>query len=59
MTSKLRITDVWLHGCQVVQDGRIATLDEAELVGQVRAPTRGWWVWAGALCRPVSVTAVL
>jgi hypothetical protein len=47
-----------MHGRQVVQVGSIAT-DEAEIVGEVRALARGWRVFAGALGRPVSVTAVL
>jgi 5-methylthioadenosine/S-adenosylhomocysteine deaminase len=36
------ITDVWVHGRRVVQDGRITTVDEAELLGEVRALTREW-----------------
>jgi len=38
------ITDVWVHGRPVVRHGRIATLDEAELLGEVRALTRDWRV---------------
>ena len=36
------ITDVWAHGRRVVRDGRLVTLDEAELLGEVRALTRDW-----------------
>jgi 5-methylthioadenosine/S-adenosylhomocysteine deaminase len=36
------ITDVWVHGRHVVRDGRLATLDEAALLAEVRALTRGW-----------------
>jgi 5-methylthioadenosine/S-adenosylhomocysteine deaminase len=38
------ITDVWVHGRPVVRDGRLASLDEAELLGEVRALTRDWGV---------------
>jgi hypothetical protein len=38
------ITDVWVYGRHVVRDGRLATLDEAELLGEVRALTREWGV---------------
>src|SRR5262249_14490372 len=36
------ITDVRVHGRQVVREGRLASLDETELLGEVRALTRGW-----------------
>jgi hypothetical protein len=36
------ITDVWVHGRQVVKDQRLATLDQRELVARVSALTRGW-----------------
>jgi 5-methylthioadenosine/S-adenosylhomocysteine deaminase len=36
------ITDVWVHGRRVVADGRLATLDEARLLAEVRALTRDW-----------------
>ena len=36
------ITDTWVHGRRVVRDGRLVTLDEAELLGEVRALTRDW-----------------
>jgi len=36
------ITDVWVHGRQVVKDQRLATLDQRELVARVAALTRGW-----------------
>jgi 5-methylthioadenosine/S-adenosylhomocysteine deaminase len=36
------ITDVWVHGRHVVREGRITTVDEPELLGEVRALTRDW-----------------
>lgn len=36
------ITDVWVHGRRVVEGGRITTLDETELLRDVRDLTRGW-----------------
>jgi 5-methylthioadenosine/S-adenosylhomocysteine deaminase len=36
------ITDVWVHGRRVVEDGRLRTVDEAALLAEVRALTRGW-----------------
>jgi 5-methylthioadenosine/S-adenosylhomocysteine deaminase len=36
------VTDVWVHGRQVVESGRLATLDERELLARVRELTRGW-----------------
>jgi 5-methylthioadenosine/S-adenosylhomocysteine deaminase len=36
------ISDVWVHGRRVVQDGRLTTLDEAALLADVRALTRDW-----------------
>jgi 5-methylthioadenosine/S-adenosylhomocysteine deaminase len=36
------ITDVWVHGRPVVQGGRLATLDEAGLLAEVRGLTRDW-----------------
>jgi 5-methylthioadenosine/S-adenosylhomocysteine deaminase len=36
------VTDVWVHGRHVVRDGRIATLDESELLRDVRDLTHGW-----------------
>lgn len=36
------VTDVWVHGRHVVTDGRLATLDERELVARVAALTKGW-----------------
>ena len=36
------ITDVWVHGRRVVKDGRVSTLDEADLLREVRALTRDW-----------------
>jgi len=36
------ITDVWVHGRHVVEGGRITTVDETELLRDVRDLTRGW-----------------
>ena len=36
------ISDVWVHGRPVVRDGRLVTIDETELLGEVRALTRDW-----------------
>jgi 5-methylthioadenosine/S-adenosylhomocysteine deaminase len=36
------IADVWVHGRRVVEDGRLRTVDEAALLAEVRALTRGW-----------------
>jgi 5-methylthioadenosine/S-adenosylhomocysteine deaminase len=36
------VTDVWVHGRRVVDQGRLATLDEGELLGRVRELTRDW-----------------
>ena len=36
------ITDVWVHGRQVVKDQRLATLDQGALMERVRTLTRGW-----------------
>ena len=38
------VTDVWVHGRHVVAGGRLATLDEAELVARVAALTKGWTI---------------
>ena len=38
------ITDVWVHGHPVVRDGRLATLDQDDLLARVRALTRDWRV---------------
>jgi hypothetical protein len=36
------VTDVWVHGRRIVQDKRLATLDQDDLVARVAALTRGW-----------------
>jgi 5-methylthioadenosine/S-adenosylhomocysteine deaminase len=36
------ITDVWVHGRQVVKGQRLTTLDQDSLMERVRALTRGW-----------------
>jgi len=38
------VTDVWVHGRRVVEAGRLATVDEQELLARVRELTRGWRV---------------
>jgi 5-methylthioadenosine/S-adenosylhomocysteine deaminase len=38
------LTDVWVHGRRVVEAGRLATVDETELLARVRELTRGWRV---------------
>ena len=38
------ITDVWVHGQHVIRGGRLATLDQADLLARVRALTRDWRV---------------
>lgn len=38
------VTDVWVHGRQVIRGGRLATLDQDELLGRVRDLTRDWRV---------------
>jgi len=38
------VTDVWVHGRRVVESGRLATVDEPELLARVRELTRGWRV---------------
>jgi len=38
------VTDVWVHGRRVVEAGRLATVDEPELLARVRELTRGWRV---------------
>ena len=36
------VTDVWVHGRLIVQDRRLATLDQETLMARVAALTRGW-----------------
>jgi 5-methylthioadenosine/S-adenosylhomocysteine deaminase len=36
------ITDVWVHGRRVVDNGRLITLDADELLARVRELTKGW-----------------
>jgi 5-methylthioadenosine/S-adenosylhomocysteine deaminase len=36
------VTDVWVHGRQVVANGRLATMDQAGLIARVREVTKGW-----------------
>jgi 5-methylthioadenosine/S-adenosylhomocysteine deaminase len=36
------VTDVWVHGRRVVEQGRLTTTSEDDLVARVAALTRGW-----------------
>jgi 5-methylthioadenosine/S-adenosylhomocysteine deaminase len=36
------ISDVWVHGRRVVENRRLTTVSEADLVARVNALTRGW-----------------
>ena len=36
------VTDVWVHGRQVVRQQRLTTLDQGELMERVRRLTREW-----------------
>ncbi len=36
------VTDVWVHGRQVVAGGRLVTVDQAALMAGVREVTQGW-----------------
>jgi 5-methylthioadenosine/S-adenosylhomocysteine deaminase len=36
------VTDVWVHGRQVVRGQRLATMDQAGLMERVRALTAEW-----------------
>jgi len=36
------ISDVWVHGRRVVEDGRLTTVDTDELLARVRSLTTGW-----------------
>jgi hypothetical protein len=36
------VTDVWVHGRRVVEQGRLTTLDMSELLGRVRRLTQAW-----------------
>jgi 5-methylthioadenosine/S-adenosylhomocysteine deaminase len=38
------ITDVWVHGQHVIRGGRLATVDQDDLLARVRALTRDWRV---------------
>jgi 5-methylthioadenosine/S-adenosylhomocysteine deaminase len=38
------VTDVWVHGREVVRGGRLVTADLPELLARVRELTRGWSV---------------
>jgi 5-methylthioadenosine/S-adenosylhomocysteine deaminase len=40
--SSRAITDVWVHGRRVVEDRRLATVDQAALMARVREVTKGW-----------------
>lgn len=36
------VTDVWVHGRHVVENGRLLTVDLDELLARVRELTKGW-----------------
>jgi len=36
------VTDVWVHGRRVVENGRLARLDQGALMARVREVTKGW-----------------
>ena len=36
------VTDVWVHGRQIVADRRLATIDQSRLLARVRELTNGW-----------------
>jgi hypothetical protein len=36
------VTDVWVHGRRVVEQGRLATMSETELASRVATLTKGW-----------------
>jgi 5-methylthioadenosine/S-adenosylhomocysteine deaminase len=38
------VTDVWVHGRRVVEQRRLATIDEARLYARVREVTKGWTI---------------
>jgi 5-methylthioadenosine/S-adenosylhomocysteine deaminase len=40
--SSRAVTDVWVHGHRVVEDRRLATVDQAALMARVREVTKGW-----------------
>ena len=40
--SSRAVTDVWVHGRQVVSNGRLVTVDQTALMARVREVTRGW-----------------
>src|SRR5947207_2525204 len=46
------VTDVWVHGRPIVQDGRLTTLDQDDLMVRVAALTRGWTSAGASGSRP-------
>jgi 5-methylthioadenosine/S-adenosylhomocysteine deaminase len=42
------VTDVWVHGRHIVESGRLAAVDERQLLAHVRELTRDWRVPAAA-----------
>jgi 5-methylthioadenosine/S-adenosylhomocysteine deaminase len=40
--SPAAVTDVWVHGRRVVEQGRLATMAEPDLAARVAALTKGW-----------------
>ena len=42
------VTDVWVHGRQVVASGRLTTVDQKELLARVAELTKGWSISTAA-----------
>jgi 5-methylthioadenosine/S-adenosylhomocysteine deaminase len=42
--SPAALTDVWVHGRRVVEQGRLTTMSETDLVARVAALTKGWTI---------------
>ena len=46
--SSRAVSDVWVHGRQVVASGRLTTVDEHELLARVAELTKGWSISTAA-----------
>jgi len=46
--SSRAVSDVWVHGRQVVASGRLTTVDERELLARVTELTKGWSISTAA-----------
>jgi len=42
------VSDVWVHGRQVVASGRLTTVDQRELLARVGELTKGWSISTAA-----------